>query len=280
MLGLGLGLARVRPASAGICSGASPALMHFGFAANRYYTRQAGQSGVTSHPFADLMTFTGPDGRTYTNSAGDTVTAGLNEPRLGDYINTGGGLFNGGLRINDDDGEALPVNPVALADTFGGVMPDAITIAIKGHITYADEGSVGQFQLFNWEADSDNSLRSLLDTDGSDTGSLRLRQEALGATTGLSSSNSIYAPGTHVRISHAYRFGSGASSLNAAHEGILLTAVSPAALPDLISALFEIARSGNIVIEEMTIYGANLGDTGLVAATTDGSGFNPLCPFD
>lgn len=103
-LSLGLGLSITRNAAGlGVCSGDSPALLHFDFVAERYYTRTAGQIGVTSHPFADLLTFTGPAGRTYINSSGQLVTAGLNEPRVGNYIDTGSGLFNAGQLFESED---------------------------------------------------------------------------------------------------------------------------------------------------------------------------------
>jgi len=52
--------------------------------------------------FSELFTFTGSDGRTYTGSEGQLLTAGLNEPRVGNYIDTGGGLFNAGLLLENE----------------------------------------------------------------------------------------------------------------------------------------------------------------------------------
>ena len=87
----------------GICSGASPALVHVNFVNSRFYTRTSGQVGITSNDFADLQTFTGPAGRTYTNADGDLVTVGLNEPRLGNHIDTGSGLFDAGLLLESEE---------------------------------------------------------------------------------------------------------------------------------------------------------------------------------
>ena len=110
----------------GLCSGSSPALVHTDFMSSRFYTRTEGQLGVTSNDFADLLTFTGPAGRTYTNADGDLVTVGLNESRLGNHIDTGSGLFDAGLLLESEDRTNLVRYSEELAiisswSQFGGV---------------------------------------------------------------------------------------------------------------------------------------------------------------
>ena len=82
-------------------------VVHLDFVKNLYYVSQSGSAGVVSVPFSDALTFTGAAGRTYTGPEGQTLTADLNEPRVGNYINTGSGLFNAGLLIDSDEPETM-----------------------------------------------------------------------------------------------------------------------------------------------------------------------------
>lgn len=98
MLGLGLGIAygQLRPLSRYSIDGKAPAVIA-DYSAGVY-----GLDGAHV-AFGYLLTFTGPAGRTYTNADGDLVTVGLNEPRLGNHIDTGSGLFDTGLLMESEE---------------------------------------------------------------------------------------------------------------------------------------------------------------------------------
>lgn len=391
----------------GICSGASPALVHVNFVNSRFYTRTSGQVGITSNNFADLLTFTGAPGREYIDANGDTVVVGLNEPRLGSYIDTGSGLFNAGIRFNSGHGEAMKFNGGALARAIGSpgpelvtngdfatdlsgwdnlsigsgtatwvdgtlqitrvdgsnvgwlsqgfptvvnqtyllratrfsgsgaalrvssasggndiydavldsgvteifftatstttwvnfrggsngsitrisdvgissvTMPAAVSIAIEGYMTYADENTFSTVRHFVWEADSDNRFAYELSTAVADTGRQFFEHRALGVSDSPRTDVDDKAPGTNVPFNYASRHLAGAS--RGASDGVLTAATTPASMPDLIASDFEIATNFNGNITSLTIWADDITDTGIQAATTDGSGFNPLCPFD
>jgi len=428
-LSLGLGLSITRNAAGlGVCSGDSPALLHFDFVENRYYTRQDGQIGVTSHPFADLLTFTGPAGRTYVNAAGQVVTVGLDEPRIENYIDTGSGPFNAGqlfesgsrtnliIRSEEFDlwggsgtatvtsnthispdgnmtadtitsvggstdflvrsgvgsdgqvksiyartvsgtgtvailghnsvgaalatlteewqrfelpvdtaetggtnfyavdfragdlteivvwgaqletgenptsyikteaatvtlaGETMQIDPAVLQAALGVTMPAAVSIAMKGHMTYTDDDINPDIVFLSWASDVNNRIRNTLNTVGTRTGRFVTQQIVSGtsATTSGDAAND-YTPGANVPFSIASRHG--ATFINGSHEGFLLTEnTSPTALANLIGSAFQIATDYNGNISSLTITAADLTNTGIQDATTTGSGFNPLCP--
>lgn len=437
--------------SPGICSGDSPALLHLDFTADRHYTRTDGQIGVTRNDFSDVLSFTGAAGRTYAGPSGQLVTAGLNEPRVRNHIDTGSGLFNAGIlvegestnlalqsngfdtspwaptattvtpnagtspdgtnnaysfshtgtaaqlqqvvtsttsinytvsvfvrrvdwqwfRIFADTGsawfdldngvigsstgpvvgydiesignswfrvhvtvtasspsfivsmhlaasdgsgaeesgvsaqiygaqleeggiassyiptaatsetrlaETLNIGASVLSSTFGGSMPASVSIAIDGHITYADNSLGSEARFTSWIG-TDEFIVLRLNTIDAAVGTVDVRNRGGGTTTNLSAVDAL-SPGANVPFSVASRHGSGADSLNGAVDGTALTAASPPALADLIAFNLDIAFIGNMTVRSMTLIAGDLSDAELVAATTEGSGFNPLCPFD
>lgn len=106
-----------------MANGFSPSVA-LDFVKRKYYAENEGGGGITSSAFDDLLTFTAPAGRTYTNAAGDTVTAGLNEPRIGNHIDTGGGLFNAGILMDSASSEVLGGNPAPFARAIGSPGPE------------------------------------------------------------------------------------------------------------------------------------------------------------
>ncbi len=263
----------------GFCSGASPALIHLDMIGNNFYTRTAGQIGVTSHLFSDLVSFTGPAGRELTDENGDTVTVGINQPRLGNYADLGSGLEDIGWLIDSSETENAFIPASALSDAFGGSMPVAVSIIMEGHVTYADNGLVAEAVFVDWRADGDNFLQYRLRTDGSRTGATQFLQRSPGPVEDfVITASGQYSPGTNVPFSWATRHT--ATELNAATEGDLLTADPAVALVDLIAANFDIVAAGRMNIRSITIIADDITDQGLDDATTEGSGFNPLCPFE
>ncbi len=271
-------LTRLKMSTArGQCALSSPALLYADFVQNTYYTRTAGQTGVTDHARSDLLEFTGPAGREYTGSDGTTLTTGLNQPRVGNYIDTGSGLFNGGILIDDAAGENLSFRQSMISTVFGAAMPAAVSILIDGHMTYTDDDVNPESIFFNWRVDGNNRLQAKLLTD-SGTGAAQTFQVDAGDFTAVNSAVDIYAPGNNVPFAWGSRHG--ASFINGAHDGTLLTAGTPSGLPDLISATFEIAPLGSFVIRRVALIGDDITDAGIQSGSAPAGNFNPLCPFD
>jgi len=61
------------------------------------------------YPFEEVLTFTGPEGRTYTNSEGDVVSAGLDEPRTGHNVWEGGQLVADGIAVCSEERTNLAI---------------------------------------------------------------------------------------------------------------------------------------------------------------------------
>lgn len=340
--------------------------------------------GDKRQDFSDLLTFTGAPGREYIDANGDTVVVGLNEPRLGNHIDTGSGLFNAGLRFNSGYGEAMKIDAAALAraigspgaelwdtgDVFanplwaesGGVytkgstgdsvlglttlaantayvvsfevtattsvlnlwrrndadtgnepvatnlgtgpheivvrstssvngngqslwfasnaftgtienlsfrqvtMPAAVSIAIEGYMTYADENTFATVRHFLWEADSDNRLAYELSTSGADTGRQFFVHRALGVSDSPRTDIDDKASGINVPFNYASRHLVGAS--RGASDGVLTDATTPASMPDLIAQPIQIAPNFNGNITSLTIWADDITNTGLLEATT------------
>lgn len=377
----------------GICSGDSPALVHVNFVNSRFYTRTSGQVGITSNAFADLLTFTGAPGREYIDANGDTVVVGLNEPRIGSYIDIGSGLFDAGIRFNSGNGEAMKFNGAALARAIGSpgpelwddgaattsgeatylgdgryrilstsgdssfaivpgalapfqgdvvlveytvesttgtgvlaqtavlnngavrsspgrysellvasidgiiikrlgvtdtvvsdisvrkvTMPAAVSIAIEGYMTYADLDAFNTVTHFSWETGDGTGVISYgLSTNGSDTGSMFFTH-MFDSVFYNSKGPDDKSPGTNVPFSYSSAHTS--SRCRGASDGVLGSDRVTLGIPDLIASDFEIAPTFNGNITSLTIWADDITDPGIQAATTDGSGFNPLCPFD
>lgn len=255
-------------------------MLHFDFLGNNFYQRTPGQIGVTPRLFSDLISFTGPAGRELTDANGDTVTVGINQPRLGNYADLGAGLVNVGWRLNNGDTEAASLDPTALSDALGGVMPSAITIAMSGFITYTDDDNFNQARFVDWSVSGAEAIRQIFETAGTRTGAVTTLQSSSGVNSISASSPTAYSPGSNVPFNIASRHtGTG---MRGAVSGVLSTvpASSPITLPNLINAVFQIAPIGDVNLTRLTITADDITDTGIEAATTTGSVFNPLCPFD
>ena len=180
-----------------------------------------------------------------------------------------GKVFNGGLAI-DSDTETLKI-PAAviqaaiLAATGSSAMPAAISIAIAGYMTYADEGTFGTNRAVEWAVDGSNRIRQSLSTSGADVGKMFFAQSSGGVQDTVNTVAAAYTPGVNVPFSIASYHT--ATAINGAHEGTLLTAnVTPTALADLVAADFEIAQLGNFIIEGVRIWFTDIGDAGIQEA--------------
>jgi len=145
------------------------------------------------------------------------------------------------------------------------INPLSVSIAMDGRMTYADEGSVGQNQFFRWRKDGDNYIRAQLDTNSTNEGTIRFRQES-STVVDDSASSDTYSPDVLVPFDIASRHGS--TFVNGAVDGVALTAnTTPTALPDLSSNDLNLANDYMGTIGTFRVWDKDLGDTGIVEAT-------------
>jgi hypothetical protein len=160
-----------------------------------------------------------------------------------------------------------PADALSIDSTLLPYDSTAMTIAMEGEMTYADNDDPFESILFLWESDPNNYLYVRLRTNlGS--GQIQFRQIASGVSDNVENDGSYFSPGVNVPFNIASRHTS--SDLNGAVDGTALTAnTTVTALPDLSATDFEIAPTGVINIKSLRIlggYGAT--DAELEAATT------------
>jgi hypothetical protein len=146
-----------------------------------------------------------------------------------------------------------------------------VSIQMNGRMTYADTGDVitstpttGTVNFYNWPEDVNNYIAAILRTEGADVGSVRFTQEIDSTYDAVGSS--AYTPGILVPFNIASRHGM--TFLNGAVDGVALTAnTTPTNLPDLSNADLDLAYNYMGTVERFRVWGVDLGDTGLEAAT-------------
>jgi hypothetical protein len=161
-----------------------------------------------------------------------------------------------------------PADALSIDSTLLPYDSTAMTIALEGEMTYADNDLPVEAEFCRWENDASNAIRSFLRTNSTNTGRVEFRQLESGTTDSVTSAEDAYSPGINVPFNFASRHTS--SDLNGAVDGTALTAnTTVTALPDLSATDFQIAYTGVINIKSLRIlggYGAT--DAELEAATT------------
>jgi len=150
----------------------------------------------------------------------------------------------------------------------GGVMPAALSIGLKGKVTYADEGVVEEVVFVNWRAGVVDYIRDSISTLTTRTGESNFVQRDTGSGLDVvTSSTGYYSPGINVPFNIASRHG--ATFINGAVDGTALTAnTTPTALPDLVTSDFRIGPDFMGHIQELPLYAANVADAGLEEITS------------
>ena len=144
----------------------------------------------------------------------------------------------------------------------------AMSIAMRGRMTYADLGVDDQEILYLWSQDSSNLIRAAIATNSGYLGRVKFRQTSAGtideATEGAPGS---YSPGINVPFSIASSHGS--TFINGAVDGTALTAdLTPTSLPNLSATNLSLAYSGGpMIIEQFTMFDTDLGDSGIAEAS-------------
>lgn len=159
-----------------------------------------------------------------------------------------------------------PADALSIDSTLLPYDSTAMTIAMDGEVTYADEGGFNTVIFIDWFESVDDSIDLNISTNSTETGSVFFSQEAVTVIDNTKALNA-YSSGINVPFNIASRHTS--SDLNGAVDGTALTAnTTPTALPDLSATDFKIAPTGVINIKSLRIlggYGAT--DVELEAAT-------------
>jgi len=143
---------------------------------------------------------------------------------------------------------------------------DAVSIAMKGLVTYADEDTFATVRTIEWDAGGGNRILHNIDTNGSDVGQFTFYQQESGTNTSVGSASSYLTPGVNKPFSVASRHGS--TFINGAVDGTALTAdTTPTALPDLSSTDIDIASDFMGYIEIIRIWADDIGDDGTEEAS-------------
>ena len=188
-----------------------------------------------------------------------TLTGGVNQEYSYNVVSTG----ETGLRFTDTGGTNAEITNISVKPLS---MPDALSIGLKGKMTYADEGGT-EVTWFDWRLNSLNYIQANLRTQSAATGEVYHIQAANGISDDVDGRSSQYSPGINVPFNIASRHGS--TFINGAVDGTALTAdTTPTALPDLTAADFEIGPDFMGHIQELTLFDVDVGDTGLEEITS------------
>jgi hypothetical protein len=145
------------------------------------------------------------------------------------------------------------------------INPLSVSLAMKGAMTYADEGVVEGYFYF-WNKDASNTIYARLSSVSSRTGEVNFRQYENGVLGATVSATDYLTPGILVPYNISSRHGS--TFINGAVDGVALTAdTTPTALPDLSSTDLSLAYDYMGTIESFRVWNQDLGDDGLETAT-------------
>jgi len=159
--------------------------------------------------------------------------------------------------------QTLVVPPAAF-----GWNNSAVSIQMEGRMTFADEDQSLQHQLWIWKKDNNNLIRVNYDTHSTyGSGRISFQQVESNVYDLVNTGSNVLAAGTLVSFNIASRHGS--TFTNAAVDGTALTEnATPTALPDLSASDLQIATDFMGTIRQFVQYDADIGDAGLVTATS------------
>jgi hypothetical protein len=142
----------------------------------------------------------------------------------------------------------------------------ALSMALEGEMSYADEGLPTQSTFVYWAKDSNHEIRHALQTYLTDTGQPVFIQDNSSQKEVYGAADA-YSPGVYVPFSIAARHGS--TFINGAVDGVALTEDStPTALADLSAAdLYLAYLSGPMLLFNFRFWAADIGDTGIAEAS-------------
>jgi hypothetical protein len=143
----------------------------------------------------------------------------------------------------------------------------AVSIAMEGGITYADNSLAAEAKFFDWYAGASEYITANLATLTGRTGQVQFDQrDTVSGRDVVESGLTTYSPGILVPYSIASRHGS--TFVNGSVDGTALTAdETPTALPDLSSIDLSVAPTYMGTLRSVRIWAQDIGDAGTEAAS-------------
>lgn len=211
-----------------------------------------------------------------TTGAGEKADVKLTNPHgtfsvpLGASPGTHEVVFRGSSSFNTISvGDYNDAGAVTVFDNISvkEINPLAVSIAMEGTMTYADEGKGVQEIFLRWQLDGNNRIQNYLDTNSTNVGQIVYVQSEGGITDATRSAFNAYSPGVNVPFNIASRHGS--TFINGAVGGTALTAdTTPVALPDLSATDLQLGYDFMGTIKTFRMWGADIGDTGISGASS------------
>lgn len=145
--------------------------------------------------------------------------------------------------------------------------PLAVSIQMEGTMTFADTDQVYEVYPIRCEADTSNYIRHRLRTSAGANGLYDFLQSSGGTADVVLDTTGGYSTGINVPFNIASRHGS--TFINGAVDGTALTAdTTPVALPDLSATDLQIGFDFMGTIKRVRIWDADIGDAGIVEASS------------
>ena len=143
----------------------------------------------------------------------------------------------------------------------------AMSISMKGLMTYADDNLTTQSAFYNWSLSASDNIQAILATNSTRVGELRVSQDS--TTDGANSlAVQVFNPGVNVPFNISSRHLP--SEFQLAYDGTTSSIDSdPTVLPDLSATDIVLGGNGfNGFISEFRMWGTDIGDSGIAGVTS------------
>ena len=143
----------------------------------------------------------------------------------------------------------------------------AMSISMKGLMTYADDNLTTQSAFYNWSLSASDNIQAILATNSTRVGELRVSQDS--TTDGANSlAVQVFNPGVNVPFNISSRHLP--SEFQLAYDGTTSSIDSdPTVLPDLSATDIVLGGNGfNGFISEFRMWGTDIGDSGIEEVTS------------
>lgn len=163
--------------------------------------------------------------------------------------------------------DSLSIPSTKVSEVLGGAMPDAVSLYMRGDMSFIDENETAQIRPYVWSdgAAYTNRIDSYLNTATSST-KLAIRQFA-SSNLGRVYSNSPISQGLNVPLAMAASHS--ATTVAGASDGVLCVVdQEPTGLPDLSAQEFTLGSEGIYHIKQFALFSKGIGDEKLVEITS------------
>ena len=179
----------------------------------------------------------------------------------------------GRLFVADPGGDSLSYRNFTAGTTgqVSGVslrkvtMPDALTLVMKGTMTYEDDNGPVPARPCTWELNAGNRIATALSIEGGETGRMWFNTTSGGVSTSVSSAIDAYSPGVDVPFSLALVLT--ATEIEGFCNGVSTGKTTHGGMPNLLATPMELFTTGTGTIEHFAIYAGNPGSAALQEAT-------------